>query len=677
MDARRSPAALLAVALVCAVPASADVSIELRYPRELFRVGSVTEFVTNDSVLRVEGEIVSDGAPWTLTVSAPAGVPSLLVGWPPPSEVTLRLPDISALTGIVFTPVIEREQGSVRSYGVRDFLLSTSVDGETYTADTPLASGSGVGSPDGRATVKLAAAVQARFVRLRWLSGWQRAEDGASDVRLDGIHLATERSPLVAAPVVQFAVAVATPAGADAFAYDLALHEGRNRLSLEVVEDGAAGGAPTGSDSATIAATLLTELPTSVDAEDGEVARLSDGASLTVGLPPGAAPETLRGISLQRLDPTDVSIGSYRANALIDRAYPPVLAYEFTGRFQEPFAAVSTASLPGQPPSLAVDGRFEFPSTWVTNLAPFPIKWRVDLREEAEVARVVVHPRVDDGKSFGPQRASVFFSRDNDVFTFAGELAEFPDGEGTIETDAQMPARWVELVIEEGKQANNIQINEIEFYAASGTRVLAQVEADTLSFRQPVEVNARYFEQDLAAVGAPVDAPVGAFMWNPSAAEWQWTRAAHAPALTLGPAARAGGGGLFAFDTNALSAFAVFVLEDEHDSGDIVAAWSFNPFSPNGDGVADTTRLSIRLTGGAAGAESEVSVRIYDTVGRLIATPADGFTSAASAITIDWDGRDRNGRTVSIGPYVYEARVRRLDGSSPPLVANGLLAVAK
>ena len=239
MDARRSPAALLAVALVCAVPASADVSIELRYPRELFRVGSVTEFVTNDSVLRVEGEIVSDGAPWTLTVSAPAGVPSLLVGWPPPSEVTLRLPDISALTGIVFTPVIEREQGSVRSYGVRDFLLSTSVDGETYTADTPLASGSGVGSPDGRATVKLAAAVQARFVRLRWLSGWQRAEDGASDVRLDGIHLATERSPLVAAPVVQFAVAVATPAGADAFAYDLALHEGRNRLSLEVVEDGA------------------------------------------------------------------------------------------------------------------------------------------------------------------------------------------------------------------------------------------------------------------------------------------------------------------------------------------------------------------------------------------------------------------------------------------------------
>jgi hypothetical protein len=677
MTARRMLAAAVLASCLCAFTARADVAIEMRYPRELFRVASVTEFVTNDEVLRLEGAVISDGAPWTLTVSAPAGVPNLSAGSPAFSEATLDLTRTMMLTGVVFAPVIVREQGAFRSYGVREFLLSTSLDGGAYTAEVTLASGSGVGSPDGRATVSLGEPREARYVRLRWLSGWQRAAAGAFDVRLQRIHLATQESPLVAAPIVQFATAQAAPAEAVTFSYDVLLHEGRNRVSLQVIEDGPAGGDVGGSDSATIAATLLPELPTSVDADDGEATRLSDGASLTVSVPPGAAPETLRGISLARVPPEDVPPSSYRANAAIDSAYPPVLAYEFSGRLQEPFAAVSTASLPGQPPSLAVDGRFEFPSTWVTNLAPFPIRWRVDLRQESDVARVVVHPRVDEGVSFGPQRASVLFSRDNDAFVFAGELVEFPDGPATIEIENPGLARWVELVIDEGKQANNIQINEIEFFASSGARVLAQVEADTLSFREPVAVHARYFAQDLAAVGAPADAHVGAFMWSPSAGEWQWTRATHAAAHTLNPAARAGGGGLFAFDTNALSALAVFVLADERDSAEIVAAWTFNPFSPNGDGVADTTRLSIRLTGGAVGAESEISVRIYDTVGRLIATPADGFTSAATAIAIDWDGRDRNGRTVSIGAYVYEARVRRLDGSAPPLVANGLLAVAK
>ena len=187
----------------------------------------------------------------------------------------------------------------------------------------------------------------------------------------------------------------------------------------------------------------------------------------------------------------------------------------------------------------------------------------------------------------------------------------------------------------------------------------------------------RYFDADLTAAGAPLDAPVGVFLWNPAAREWQWTRAAATEAQRLNPGARAGGGGLFALDANALSKLAVFVRSDSSDDRGVVAEWSFNPFSPNGDGIADTTRLSIRLAGDPGGAGSEVSVHIYSLAGMLIASPADGAFTTSGAVTVDWDGRDRNGRAVPIGAYIYEARVRRFAAGTTPVVANGIIAVAK
>ena len=130
-------------------------------------------------------------------------------------------------------------------------------------------------------------------------------------------------------------------------------------------------------------------------------------------------------------------------------------------------------------------------------------------------------------------------------------------------------------------------------------------------------------------------------------------------------------------DANALSKLAVFVRSDSSDDRGVVAEWSFNPFSPNGDGIADTTRLSIRLAGDPGGAGSEVSVHIYSLAGMLIASPADGAFTTSGAVTVDWDGRDRNGRAVPIGAYIYEARVRRFAAGTTPVVANGIIAVAK
>lgn len=673
---------LLAVTAIAAIlagsaPARAAVTVELSYPREVFRVGSVTEFVTNDPVLPIAGEIVSGGEPWVLVVTAPAGVPAMSAGYPAPTEVTLDLGAPATVTEVLFTPVVEREGGAIRSYGVREFMLSTSLDGGAYSSEVALTSGSGVAATDDRARVPLPEAREARFVRLRWVSGWQLGAGGLPDIRLERVQLSTHSSDAATVTVSRFASVVRTPPARLPFAYEVLLHEGRNRVVLQVVElDGGVGDVGS-SDSATIAATLLPELPVSGGDSEDPPTVLSDGANLAVAITAGAAPETLRGFSLTRLDPRDVPVATYRTNADIDASYPPVLAYDFTGRFQEPFQAVSTAALPGQPPSLAVDGRFDFPSTWVSDLAPFPITWRVDLRAEADVARVVIHPRVEDGLSFGPQRASVLFSRDNDVFAVAAELEEFPDGVATIVVSDPTPARYVELVIEEGKQANNIQINEIEFFTATGSRVLAQVTSDTVSFREPVVVNTRYFDDDLVAAGAPLDAPVGIFLWNQDAWEWQWTRAAATEAALLSPGARAGGGGLFAVDANSLSKLALFVRSDSTDDAEVVAAWSFNPFSPNGDGIADTTRLSIKLTGDPDGAGAEVSVHISDLRGMLVASPADGTFTTSGAVTVDWDGRDRNGRAVPIGAYIYEARVRPFATGARPVVANGVIAVAK
>ncbi len=65
-----------------------------------------------------------------------------------------------------------------------------------------------------------------------------------------------------------------------------------------------------------------------------------------------------------------------------------------------------------------------------------------------------------------------------------------------------------------------------------------------------------------------------------------------------------------------------------------------NPFNP-------TTQIPFTLA--QAG---EVSVRIYDVRGALVATPHSGELGAGRH-RVDWDGRDSNGRPVASGMYVY------------------------
>jgi hypothetical protein len=72
-----------------------------------------------------------------------------------------------------------------------------------------------------------------------------------------------------------------------------------------------------------------------------------------------------------------------------------------------------------------------------------------------------------------------------------------------------------------------------------------------------------------------------------------------------------------------------------------------SPFSPDGDGFEDATRVQYQLESAA----SLVRVRIFDSAGRLVRMLEDGRLVGAEGALI-WDGRDADGNPLRIGPYV-------------------------
>jgi hypothetical protein len=588
----------------------------------------------------------------------------------------------------VLHPVIVRDGQEVRSYGARALTLAASSDGRTFTSPQRMELPSGVGSPDETASAPIAP-VEARFLLLRWLDGWQRKTQNppVMDIRIRAIEVRSAEGAVLPARIAQVGALLSPPVQ---FSLSVLLREGRNLLTVRAGMLGPDGeGIPSETDFATVAATFLPELP-AAPKPDAPPLVLSDGSRLVVAVLPGAADETMRGLSILPDSPDDVPPATYGNNRRIREGSRPILAYRFEGRFQTAFRAEATAALPGQPATLAVDGRLDFPSTWVSNLAPMPIQWKVDLEAPIQLGRVVVRARKEGSTSFAPQRARILVSTDGDAFTPVADAAQFQDDVTSIPLPTTPTARWVILLIEESKQANNVQINEIEFFDASGTRVLAQRKTDHLLFRRPVRIALRYFPEDLIANGVRDGAPLGLFLWHPQAREWQATNAQHAliPDPSSGVSKGGGVGGLFTLELNVLAPLALFELVPSPASPEeLTAQWSFNPFSPNGDGVADTTRLAIHLAPGPyaesiaspkASQAPEVTVRIFDVRGMLVQTLADRTSIPSGSLLIEWDGLDRNGRQVPIGPYIYEVIVHRDDAASRVRrVHNGVIVVVR
>jgi flagellar hook assembly protein FlgD len=96
----------------------------------------------------------------------------------------------------------------------------------------------------------------------------------------------------------------------------------------------------------------------------------------------------------------------------------------------------------------------------------------------------------------------------------------------------------------------------------------------------------------------------------------------------------------------------------ERRFNDIADASSFeitqnypNPFNP-------TTNIVFNVA-----ADANVAVRVYDMLGREVATLVNGFYSAGKFITT-WDATNSLGQTVASGIYLYRIDAQPVDGSA-------------
>lgn len=82
-----------------------------------------------------------------------------------------------------------------------------------------------------------------------------------------------------------------------------------------------------------------------------------------------------------------------------------------------------------------------------------------------------------------------------------------------------------------------------------------------------------------------------------------------------------------------------------------------NPFYP-------VTTIHYQLSGAA-----EVSLIVYDLLGRPVKQLAAGRRQSAGSYSVQWNGTDESGRAVSSGVYFYQLRIHSSsrESGNPPL----------
>ena len=178
-----------------------------------------------------------------------------------------------------------------------------------------------------------------------------------------------------------------------------------------------------------------------------------------------------------------------------------------------------------------------------------------------------------------------------------------------------------------------------------------------LILNKPAFLQISYDNLDLfkAGVEPSMSKNMRIFLWDDSSQEWQIAGGSVNPDLKV-----------VELDLNYITQFAVFqaVLSK------ITTAWTFNPFSPNGNGIADTTHLTITSPNMSDFNQRELTVEIFDLKSKLIRTLTDHALINTNAVSIEWDGRNRMGETVNIGPYLYQVRI----GTE---ISNGVIVIGK
>jgi hypothetical protein len=97
-----------------------------------------------------------------------------------------------------------------------------------------------------------------------------------------------------------------------------------------------------------------------------------------------------------------------------------------------------------------------------------------------------------------------------------------------------------------------------------------------------------------------------------------------------------------------------------------------NPFSPDGDGVDDFTFISYSFPVPYV----KVRVRIFDSIGRLVATPEDNAVLQSNGKVV-WDGRNGSGEVVRFGLYILLVEVTGPDGKSLSTLKKPIVVAKK
>lgn len=627
---RRGRKYLVIVALIL-LSAIAEARLELTLLRP------AEEFVTNNRELVVEGVVRRPGIEQVVvSVSTPVGELSLDLLEESLQSLTVDLGSAHPLRAMVLLPVFEGDS----SLGPRVVNLSFSSNGDTFENRGLFNCTSGMGREYGEARAEFGTDIEARYVQIDMIAGWQAGRIGIREAAfLDSegdLHRAKVRS--VSVPLYL------NEDGEAHFQMVVFLIEGENFISivartLDPVEE------EIEEKFELVTANYVHEVVI-----EEEPLILSDGYKAELSIPSGALASNIKKIGIHPLDVNQVEWRSYSENVRIVRNTLPVVVYEFEVSAETPFPATAKDSLERQPPSLAVDGKPEYPSTWMTTTSALPVWLKVDLREPRLIGKVVITARVENEVSYGPKRLSVMVSDDDVSYTEAARCDDCDDKMEVLLPDAP-EARYVQIVIEDGKQGNNIQINEVEFYDDEDQKILSYVELSSAALARPAELAILYDDVDLTAAGVLTEKNLGIFSWNEGMQEWEMLGGEVDTANNL-----------VTVNLNHLSRFALF----EAVARVAEVRWSYNPFSPNGDGIADTTTISINLNGET---EGQARVEIFDLNGKLIRTLV--YEEAQSGhISIMWDGNDENGEQVSIGAYIYQVVIGKE-------IRNGVLVVAR
>ena len=600
-------------------------------------------FTTTNQTLVVEGGVASsDQNEITVSINTPAGVPSLSTIKPSIRAITMDLGGVRQLQAALIRSSVD-ERGAT---GPRRILLAVSEDGTLFAKHVFDVSAS-VDALLNRVVVRFPNLIAARFIRMEMLEGWD--PDG---ILIESLEFLGVDSHIIQPTISSVSVLLDRARRTDlSFSIALLLADGENEIFVV--------GAPLSSRNEeqyvkTILVRYLADLQSAIS-DESRIA-LSDGVRASVLIPVDALDPTVKNIRFFRESSDYADQFDYRDNARIARGTLPVLVYRFEILKRGNFEVEATSSLSSQPPILAVDEVLEPPSTWMAGLVPLPIHLTVDLGDAHTLGQIVVHPNVVDNRSFGPQRGTILVSNDNRDFREVSEVSAFNDGVTAIELPSHVSCRYVRLLITESKQANNVQLNEVQFFNALGSKILRLAVFQQLPLERPALLEFGYDRADLERAGVNRETDLRVFTWDTSTREWQLA-----------------GGEVdlvrqkVSLELNYISQFAVFQAVPPPE---LTARWSLNPFSPDGNGVADVTRLLIPDSREGDAGNRELVVEIYDLHSKLVRTLISRLTVSSNSISVEWDGTDRTGRPVNIGPYIYQVRM----GSR---ISNGVIVVAK